>query len=245
MKKIGIVGGMAPESTLEYYRIITTLCRQRGMGHQYPVIIIYSLNFQEFFSLVESGKWSEVINLISEAVNSLSNAGADFTIIASNTPHMVFNEVATKSPLPLLSIVDETGRVAKNLGFTRVGLLGTKFTMQADFYSNVLTPEYGISVVTPKKSEQDYIHQKIMTELVNGSIVEETRQELSRIARVMADKEGIEALILGCTELTLILSQDVVGIPVLDTTRIHANAALDFAQRDNLNNKLKEARPLL
>jgi aspartate racemase len=154
MKTIGIVGGMAPESTLEYYRIITTLCRQRGMGHRYPVIIVYSLNFQEFFSLAESGNWPEVINLISEAINSLSLAGADFALMASNTPHMVFNEVATRSPIPLLSIVEETGRVARNLGFTRVGLFGTKFTMQADFYSNVLSIKYGISVVTPEKGEQ-------------------------------------------------------------------------------------------
>ena len=233
MKKIGIVGGMSPESTLEYYRIITTLCRQRGLGHRYPVIIIYSLNFKEFFSLVESGNWSEVINLISEAINSLSLAGADFALMASNTPHMVFNEVATKSSIPLLSIVEETGKVVKRLGFNRVGLFGTKFTMQSDFYSNFLSAEYGISVVTPKKGDQEYIHQKIMTELVNGCIVEETRQELSRIARKMADKEGIEALILGCTELPLILSEEVVGIPVLDTTRIHAEAALNFSQSGN------------
>ncbi|HEY92901.1 MAG TPA: amino acid racemase [Dehalococcoidia bacterium] len=230
MRKIGILGGMAPESTVEYYRIITTLCRQRGMGHRYPVIIIYSLNFHEFISLVESGNLPEVTNLICDAINSLSEAGADFALVASNTPHIVFNEVAARSPIPLLSIVDETGRVAKNLGFTRVGLFGTKFTMQADFYSNALSTKYGISVVTPQKADQDYIHHKIMTELVDGCIIEETRQELSRIARMMADKRGIQALILGCTELPLILSEEVVGIPLLDTTRIHAEAALNFSQ---------------
>ena len=230
MRKIGIVGGMAPESTMEYYRIMTTLCRQRGMGYRYPVIIIYSLNFQEFIGLVESGKLPEVINLLCEAIDSLSHAGADFALMASNTPHIVFNEVAARSPIPLLSIVEETGRVASKFGFTRVGLFGTKFTMQADFYSNVLSTKYGISVASPEKAEQDYIHHKIMTELVNGYIVEETRQELSRIARVMADKEGIEALILGCTELPLILFEEAVGIPTLDTTRIHAEAALNLAQ---------------
>ena len=131
------------------------------------------------------------------------------------------------------TIVEETGKTAKNSGFARVGLFGTKFTMEADFYSNVLCTKYSISVVTPGKADQDYIHCKIMTELVNGCIVEETRQELSRIARNMADKEGIEALILGCTELSLILSEKVVGIPVLDTTRIHAEAALNFSQSGN------------
>jgi len=232
MKKIGILGGMAPESTVEYYRVITTLCRQRGMGYRYPVIIVYSLNFQEFISLVESGNLPEVIDLLCEAIHSLSHAGADFALMASNTPHMVFNEVAARSPIPLLSIVEETGKTAKNSGFTRVGLFGTRFTMQADFYSNVLSNKYGISVVTPEKSDQDYIHHKIMAELVNGYIVEETRQELSRITRTMADREGIEALVLGCTELPLILSEEAVGIPILDTTRIHAEAALNLAQSD-------------
>ena len=230
MKKIGILGGMAPESTIEYYRVITTLCRQRGMGYRYPVIIVYSLNFQEFIGLVESGNLPEVTNLLCEATDSLSHAGADFALMASNTPHIVFNEVVARSPIPLLSIVEETGRVASKFGFTRVALFGTKFTMQADFYSNVLSTKYGISVVTPEKANQDYIHHKIMTELVNGYIVEETRQELSRIAKMIADKEGIEALILGCTELPLILSEEAVGIPILDTIRIHAEAALNLAQ---------------
>jgi len=232
MKKIGILGGMAPESTVEYYRVITTLCRQRGMGYRYPVIIVYSLNFQEFISLVESGNLPEVIDLLCEAIDSLSHAGADFALMASNTPHMVFKEVAARSPIPLLSIVEETGKTAKNSGFTRVGLFGTRFTMQADFYSNVLSTKYGIAVVTPEKSDQDYIHHKIMAELVNGYIVEETRQELSRITRTMVDREGIEALVLGCTELPLILSEEAAGIPLLDTTRIHAEAALNFAQSE-------------
>ena len=203
------------------------------MGYRYPVIIIYSLNFQEFIGLVESGKWPEVIELLSGAINSLSNAGADFALMASNTPHIVFNEIAARSPIPLLSIAEETGRVARKLGFSTVGLFGIKFTMQADFYSNVLSTKYGISVVTPEKADQEYIHSKIMTELVNSCIVEETRQELSRIARIMVDKESIGALILGCTELPLILSEEIVGIPILDTTRIHAEAALNFAQADS------------
>jgi len=230
MKKIGILGGMAPESTVEYYRVITALCRQRGMGYRYPVIIVYSLNFQEFINLVNSGNLPEVVNLLSAAIDSLSHAGADFALMASNTPHLVFNEVAARSPIPLLSIVEETGRAASELRFSRVGLFGTKFTMQADFYSDVLSTRYGISVVTPEKADQDYIHSKIMTELVNGYIVEETKQELSRIARKMSDKEGIEALILGCTELPLILSEEAVGIPILDTARIHAEAALNLSQ---------------
>ncbi len=230
MKKIGILGGLGPESTVEYYRIITALCRQRGMRHHYPVIIVYSLNLQEFISLVESGNVTEVITLLCKAIDSLSKAGADFALMAANTPHMVFDEVAVRSPIPLLSIVEETGKVAKKSGFTEVCLFGTKFTMQADFYSNVLSSKYGISVVTPQKADQDYIHHKIITELADGHIAEETRQELTRIGRALADKGGAQALILGCTELPLILSEEVIGFPVLDTTRIHAEAALNLAQ---------------
>ncbi|MFC1846054.1 aspartate/glutamate racemase family protein [Chloroflexota bacterium] len=230
MKKIGILGGMGPESTVEYYRIITTLCRQRGIEKRYPVIIIYSLDLQEFMGLVESGNLTEVIALLGKAIDSLYKAGADFALMAANTPHIVFNEVAARSPIPLLSIVEETGKEARKANYTKVSLMGTKFTMQADFYSNIFSGKYGISVVNPEKADQDYIHHKIMTELADGLIVEETRQELARIARAMADKEGAEALILGCTELPLILSEQVIGIPVLDTTRIHAEAALNFSQ---------------
>ena len=234
MKKIGIVGGMAPESTLEYYRIITNLCRQRRMGYRYPVIVIYSLNFQEFISRVETGKWSEIIDLLCEAIDSLFKAGADFALMASNTPHVVFKEVANKVSIPLLSIVDETGKAAKKMRSTKVGLFGTKFTMQANCYNDVFMSKYGISMTIPEKTKQDYIHNIILTELVNGQIVEETRQELSRIARDMATNEGIEALILGCTELPLILSEKDVGIPVLDTTGIHVEAALNLSLVDSI-----------
>jgi aspartate racemase len=229
MKTIGIVGGMAPESTAEYYRIIAELCRRRGMGYSYPVIVIYSLNFQEFIGLVESGDRPAVVDLLCRALDSLHSAGADFALMASNTPHMFFDEVAARSPVPLISIVEETGRAVKKLGFSRVGLFGTRFTMQADFYRDILSTKYGASVVVPQKKERDYIHHKIMAELINGRIVDETGRELSAIARSLAEKEGIEALILGCTELPLILSEESVGMPVLDTTRIHAEAALDLA----------------
>jgi aspartate racemase len=199
------------------------------MGYSYPVIVIYSLNFQEFIGLVESGNRTAVVALLCRALDSLSLAGADFALMASNTPHMFFDEVSARSPVPLVSIVEETGKAAKRLGFTRVGLFGTKFTMQADFYSNILSAKYGVSVVVPRGKEQDYIHRKIMTELINDRFVEETRQELSGIAGALADKEGIEALILGCTELPLILSEESIGMPILDTTRIHAEVALDLA----------------
>ncbi|HEX75080.1 MAG TPA: amino acid racemase [Dehalococcoidia bacterium] len=228
VKRMGILGGMAPESTIEYYRIITTLCRRRGMGHNYPVIIIRSLNFQEFIDLVESGDLPKLVTKLCEGVNSLCNAGAEFALMASNTPHIVFEDVAARSPIPLLSIVEETGRAAKDSGFGKVGLFGTKYTMQDGFYNNLLSKKYGVSVVVPEGNDQDYIHDKIMTELVIGRVISKTRRELSKIAQRLVDKEGIEALILGCTELPLILSEEILGIPVLDTTRIHAEAALDF-----------------
>lgn len=180
--------------------------------------------------MARMGNWSGVINLLCEAINSLSNAGADFALMAANTPHKVFNEVAARSPLPLLSIVEETGKIARKSGFAKVGLFASTFTVQSGFYSDVLSIRYGVSVVTPGKADQDFINNKIATELVSGQVFEQTRQGLSKIADMMVNTEYIEALILGCTELPLILTQESLRIPVLDTTRIHAEAAFDFSQ---------------
>ncbi|MEW6141803.1 MAG: amino acid racemase [Chloroflexota bacterium] len=234
MKKIGIVGGMAPESTIEYYRTITRLGPRKGKEYFYPEVLVYSLNFEEMVGLLAARDLSGLAHLLVGAIRSLHRAGAEFALLASNTPHVVFDDVAASSPVPLLSIVEETGRVAKGLGYSRVGLFGTNFTMKAGFYNRVLSTRYGIAVVTPEEPEQDYIHHKIMSELVSGVIVEETRQGLCSLARVMAKEKEIQALILGCTELPMVMTQDSIGIPVLDTARIHAEAAFYFAMSDGL-----------
>ena len=229
MKRIGIVGGLSPESTLEYYRIFVSLNRERGFGHNYPVIIIYSVNFQECMDLMLSSDWRGLAENMNRAVSALHGAGADFGIISANTPHVVFDEVAAKSPIPLLSIVEETGKVCQRSNFQKVGLFGTKFTMQEDFYPKTFDERFGISIVMPGEDEQKFIHEGIAKELVVGQIRPETRRRMVEIGENMIEKDHIEGLILGCTELPAILSDKDFSVPALDTTRIHVEAAFEYA----------------
>lgn len=224
MKKIGIVGGLGPEATLDYYRIIidTFERRQKGM---YPVVIIYSLNITEFPHVDKER--DKLIHWLINAVNSLYKAGADFGLIAAGTPHVVFDDVKALSPIPLLSIVEATCTVAERLKLRKVALLGTKITMSRDFFQKVFS-EKGISLVVPTKQEQNYINTKLFTEIMFNTIVEDTRQGLLKIVKRMRDHESIEGVILGCTELPLILTKDEYGIPFLNTTRIHAESAVDY-----------------
>lgn len=227
MKKIGILGGLGPESTLKYYRLIIDLCREKGLDGNYPEIIIYSLNFKECHDLMESGRQREYVAKLVGGIQSLHRAGADFALIASNTPHIFFDELKARSPIPLLSIVEATcGAVAKR-GLERVGLFGTRFTMQADFFQKVFHRR-NISVIVPEEEEQAYIDDKIFNELVLGKVLHETHRGLLEIVGRMIERDLIEGLILGCTELSLILPQDELDIPFFDTVRIHAESALDY-----------------
>ncbi|UCE18773.1 MAG: amino acid racemase [Gemmatimonadota bacterium] len=229
MRRIGIVGGLSPESTLDYYRTLVSLNRERGFGHSYPVIIIYSVSFQECVDLMNGVDWSGMAAIMNQAVSALHGAGADFGLISANTPHMVFDEVAAKAPIPLLSIVEATGTACQRLGLKKIGLFGTRITMQADFYPKIFEEKFGLAVVMPGKDEPDFIHDSIAKELIEGQIRAETRERLVRIAEEMVEKDGIEGLILGCTELPLILSEKDFTLPVLDTTRIHVEAAFEYA----------------
>lgn len=229
MKKIGILGGMAPESTMEFYRRLTSLAQEVLTGRRYPTIIIYSLNMEEFRNPLNSGNYPQAISVLSNGIQALSRAGADFAIIASNTPHMFFDELANNSPIPLLSIVTETVKEAERRGFARVGLYGTRFTMESSFYREEFE-RHGISVVIPEEEDRTYIHEKTMGELADGKIVVSTKERLIEISRKMIEKEGIQALILGSTELPFILNEETLGIPALDTTRISIQAAFDYSR---------------
>ena len=229
MKKIGVVGGLSPESTLDYYRAFVTMNRERGFGHRYPVIIIYSVNFQECMDLMLLRDWPRLTQNMNQAVSALHGAGADFGIISANTPHVIFDEVAAQSPIQLLSIVEETGKVCQRFNFKKVGLFGTKITMQEDFYPKIFTEKFGISITMPGEDEQDFIHGGIAKELVVGQIRTETKQRMVEIAENMVEKDHIEGLILGCTELPAILSEKDLSLPVLDTTKIHVEAAFEYA----------------
>jgi aspartate racemase len=227
VRKIGIIGGLGPESTIDYYRIIYQTYREKTKG-QYPQIIVYSLNFKDFPCTGSSAGREEVTGWLIDAAQALHRAGADFALIAANTPHIVFNEVIKQSPIHFISIVEETCRVARNLGLRRVGLIGTRTTMDAHFYQDVFSAQ-GITIIVPNDAEKEYIDNKITTELFYNTVLERTRQDFLIIIKRMVDEDSIEGLILGCTEIPLLLKQEAFGIPFFNTTNIHAIAAVEYS----------------
>ena len=227
MSTVGIIGGIGPESTIEYYRKIVTAYYQREANGHYPRIIINSINMKKMLDLIGSGKFDEVTQFLTAEVNKLADAGADFGLLASNTPHIVFDRVQQASSLALISIVEATCKKTMQLGLNRVGLFGTKFTMQGGFYNGVLSKQ-GIEVVIPDAVDQDYIHDKYMSELVKGIVRDETRSHLLNIIDEMKHKYDLQGLILGGTELSLILTKDdIASLPLLDTTEIHVESILE------------------
>lgn len=223
MKRIGIIGGLGPESTIDYYRGIIDAFRQQGAGLTSPEMVIYSADVTQLIALVEAEEWDKLVDWLVDRVNALHRAGAEFAVIGSNTPHIVFDQVKARSPIPLLSIVEETCRKAESLGLKKLGLMGTKFTMQSHFFQKTLRAR-GMSVIVPTEDEQRVIHQKLMSEIELGIVKSSTRDELLAIVKRMLEEDAIEALILGCTELPIILDRDEFGIPFLNTTAIHIDS---------------------
>jgi len=226
MKTLGIIGGIAPESTVEYYRLIVALYRERTHDGSYPPLLINSIDLKKLLDLIGAQRLADVTEYLLGEVTKLARAGADLGLLASNTPHLVFEDLRRGSPIPLISLVEAACRATRALGLNTVGLFGTRFTMQARFYPEVFSRE-GIALVVPDPADQDYIHEKYMGELVHGVYRAETRERLLGIADRLREREGIQGLILGGTELPLLL-RDVGdrGIPFLDTTRIHVEQAV-------------------
>ena len=227
MKAIGIVGGLSPESTILYYKTIIEEYRRRFGNEYYPIIIIYSVNFGEFTRLVEEGKHMEAANLLIEAVKALHRAGADFALIAANTPHMFFDYIRTHSPIPLLSIIDALAEELKKDNIREVGLLGTKFTLTQGFYVEGLR-KHGIKAIVPDLEDIEVVNKIIYGELVKGVVKKESRDKLVEIIRELVAK-GAKGIALACTELPLLISGEVDGVKLYDTTRIHAVRALEFS----------------
>jgi aspartate racemase len=223
MKTVGIIGGMGPESTVEYYRLLIAAYREQKQDGSYPSIIINSIDLKRLLDLVATNQLTTATDYLVEEVIRLSSAGADFGALASNTPHIVFEGIRARSPIPLISIVESACDAAQRLGLKRVGLFGTRFTMQGQFYPDVFS-RAGITIALPEENEQDYIHEHYMSELVNGIFLPETRERLLAIADGLKTRQKIEGLILGGTELPLILREtEHNGVPFLDTTRIHVD----------------------
>lgn len=226
MKTLGIIGGIAPPSTIDYYRQLTSKYRARHPEGRYPSIVIDSVEAGRFFGLLESDDRSAMIEFLVGELGRLARAGADVAIFASNTPHIVFDEVAALSPIPLISIVEEAAKVAVAHGFKLVGLLGARFTMDGGFYEAVFARS-GIKVVVPEPDERAMVHERYFTELVEGVLREETRAGMAQVVDRMKARHGIEAVILGGTELPLLFRDGpALSVPMLDTTTIHVEAAI-------------------
>ena len=226
MKTAGIVGGIAPESTIQYYRLMIAAYRDRKRDGSYPSILINSIDMKTMLDLIGADNLSGVTNYLVGEVGKLARAGATFALLASNTPHIVFDAIRQEASIPMLSIVEATCSEVQRLGLKRVGLFGTRFTMQGRFYEEIFSRQ-GITVIVPDTEEQEYIHGKYMSELVNGIFLPETRGPMLEIANRLRVREGIEGLVLGGTELPLLL-HDVATREVLflDTAKIHAECAV-------------------
>lgn len=228
MKKIGIIGGIGPESTLDYYRGIIDAFRDLAGGLHSPEIIIYSADLAELLGILEARNLEALADWLLFRLEALHRAGAEFAVIASNTPHVVFDEVARRSPLPMLSIVEATCKKAESLGAKRPGLMGTQFTMAADFFFKPFHAR-GMALSVPSPEEQQFIHEKLFSEIELGIIKDSTRQDLLAIVERMIARDAIDSLILGCTELPLILDREAFGIPFLNTAAIHVSAIVEAA----------------
>ncbi|HEX3184196.1 MAG TPA: amino acid racemase [Pyrinomonadaceae bacterium] len=222
MRTLGLIGGTGPESTIEYYRLLVAKYREQADGHSPPVIIT-SVDLKQMIEWMSAGNLAAVADGLAAEFERLQRAGAEIAALTANTPHIVFDELQQRSPLPLISIVEATCEDARARGLNAVGLFGTRYTMQAPFYPAVFS-RAGIKLVLPNDQEQEYIHEIYLGELLRDVFRPETRTRLLEIADEMKRRDNIEGLILGGTELPLVLrDEEHNGMPLLDTTRIHVN----------------------
>lgn len=232
MKTIGLIGGMSWESSIEYYRIINESVREKLGELHSAKSVMYSVDFAEIEALQHQGKWEEATRLMIEAARHVEDGGADFVIICTNTMHRMADEVKEHIGIPLLHIADATAENIKMQGLGRVGLLGTKFTMEEEFYKGRLINKHGLEVLIPGPEDRDVVHQVIYDELVVGKISPASKARYINIMEGMV-AGGVEGVILGCTEIGLLVGPEDVRVPVFDTTRIHAMAAVEYALREH------------
>ncbi len=228
MKTIGLIGGMSWESSSEYYRIINETVRERLGGLHSAECIMYSADFEEIENLQHQGKWEELTKLMLNFAQKLQGAGADFIVICTNTMHKMAEEVENNTNIPLLHIADATAEKITEKGLGKLGLLGTNFTMEEDFFKKRLEEKYNIEVIIPSQNDRRIIDSVIYNELCLGIIKQSSKEKYKEVInRLISD--GADGVILGCTEIPLLVSQGDVGMPVFDTTTIHAKSAVEFA----------------
>lgn len=230
MKVIGLIGGMSWESSLEYYRIINETTKARLGGLHSAHCVLYSVDFAEIEALQHQGQWAEAADILMAAAQNLERAGADFLVLCTNTMHKLADEIQSGVKIPLLHIADATAEQIVAGGIRRVGLLGTRFTMEQAFYKQRLIERYGLEVLIPTEPERDIVHRIIYDELCLGIIKPESRSHYLHIMERLV-QAGAEGIILGCTEIELLIQPGDCAVPLFATTRIHAEAAVSFALR--------------
>jgi aspartate racemase len=228
MKTIGLLGGMSWESSIEYYRITNETVKDRLDGLHSAQCLMYSVDFAEVERLQHADEWDALTLLMIEGMQRLARGGADCLVICTNTMHRIAPEIQAAIDLPLLHIADATADAVKAQGLHTVGLLGTRFTMEGDFYRSKLIQDHGLQVLIPDETGRETVHRIIYSELVQGQILERSRLAFQNVIAGLQAK-GAQGVILGCTEIPLLIRQSDVSIPVFDTTRIHAEAAVDWA----------------
>ena len=228
MKTIGLLGGMSWESTASYYQAINTEIKEQLGGLHSAKITLHSVDFDEIEKMQHAGDWAGTARVLTDAAQKVEKGGADFLLICTNTMHKVADQIQKAINIPLVHIADATAEQLKTDGITKVGLLGTRFTMEQDFYKGRLTDHFGIDVVAPEEQDRETVHQIIYQELCLGQIKDESRISYLEIIQRLREK-GAQAVILGCTEIALLVQQEHTSAPLYDTTSIHASKAVEQA----------------
>lgn len=227
MKVIGLIGGMSWESTATYYRQINEVVRDTLGGLHSAELVLYSVDFHRIEELQRQGDWKSAGDILAAAARSLEAAGASLLVLCTNTMHKIADRIETAVSIPLLHIADPTAAQIRKSGHATVGLLGTRFTMEQPFYRDRLIERHGLQVLVPPEDDRDVIHRIIYEELCRGVILPESRAEYTRIMKTLADR-GAQAIILGCTEISLLVDEEDSDVPLLDTTALHARAAAEW-----------------
>jgi len=231
MKTIGLLGGMSWESTVPYYQTINRVVGERLGGLHSAKILLYSVEFQEIEQMQHAGRWDETGEILADSARTLESGGADFLVLCTNTMHKVAPQIEAAISIPLLHIADATAEAISSAGLNRIGLLGTRFTMEEDFYRGRLEQKHGLEVLVPEQSDREVIHRVIYGELCRGQILDPSRAEYQRIVADLVGR-GCEGIILGCTEIGLLLAPSDAPVPLFDTAEIHATTAALYALED-------------
>lgn len=235
MKTIGLIGGTSWYSTIDYYRLINELVNKKLGGNEAAKMVLYSVNYGEIVKLTKAGNWDSISEIMTDAAKKLEVAGADCILLGANTMHYVADKVEAKITVPLIHITDATAKEIKKKGITTVALLGTKYTMQLDFYKDKLST-HGINTIIPDEEGIEFVNDSIYNELGKGLVLPQTKENYLRLIEQL-EKQGAEGVILGCTEIPLLISQEDCSIPIFNTTIIHATAAVDFALAGELTDQ--------